>query len=69
LNVPGSPSAALQTTYLVGQGWDRIACHFVAVGKPAPPRPRKPERRISAITASGPDERADDSADPPPRAR
>src|SRR5580698_232150 len=43
LNVPGSLSSALQTTYFsVPAAW-RTNCHFDSVGKPAPPSPRSPE--------------------------
>ena len=41
--VPGSPSSALTTTYL-GFGLScGMNCHFMPVGKPAPPRPRRLE--------------------------
>ena len=50
LNVPGSPSSALQTTYLAPPGLTLAAAarfHLVPVGKPAPPRPR----RLHALTS------------------
>src|ERR671919_258119 len=47
LNVAGSPSAALHTTYL-GPVPVCSAVHFRAVGNPAPPRPRSPDRATSS---------------------
>ena len=43
MNAPGSPSSALQTTYLTGARrlLARLSAHFWPVGKPAPPRPRQ----------------------------
>ena len=53
LQVPGSDSSALTTRYL-GRG---LSCgmndHFMPVGKPAPPRPRRPESFTSWIRSSG----------------
>ena len=53
LQVPGSDSSALTTRYL-GLG---LSCgmkpHFMPVGKPAPPRPRRPESLTAVITSSG----------------
>ncbi len=53
LQVPGSDSSALTTRYL-GFG---LSCgmndHFMPVGKPAPPRPRRPESLTAAMIASG----------------
>src|SRR5690349_12898442 len=52
LQVPGSDSSALTTRYF-GFG---LSCgmndHFMPVGKPAPPRPRRPESFTAAITSS-----------------
>ena len=44
MNAPGSPSSALQTTYLRSPSALRHASHLRPAGKPAPPRPRSPER-------------------------
>ena len=54
MKAPGSPSSALQTTYLSSPSALRHASHLRPVGKPAPPRPRRPERLTSSRTASGP---------------
>ena len=51
LNVPGSPSSVLQTTYFAPGKERGIKLHFNPVGKPAPPRPRKPEVFTSSITS------------------
>src|SRR4030042_3334598 len=53
LNVPGSPSSALQTMYLKSLLTFRQASHFLPVGKPAPPRPRSLDFLTSSITCSG----------------
>ena len=53
MNAPGSPSSALQMTYL-GQRWVcRASFHLVPVENPPPPRPRSPDRIISSMTCSG----------------
>ncbi len=53
LQVPGSDSSALTTRYF-GLG---LSCgmkpHFMPVGKPAPPRPRRPESLTAAMMSSG----------------
>ena len=66
LKLAGSPSAALHTTYRWVPGDDRTPDHFLAVGKPAPPRPRSPAVPSSSIVSSGPSRRAISSACPPP---
>ena len=58
LQVPGSDSSALTTRYL---GFPppgvSASCgmkdHFMPVGKPAPPRPRRPESFTAVTIASG----------------
>ncbi len=54
MNAPGSPSSALQITYFLSPLALRAKPHFTPVGKPAPPRPRRPDCFISSMTASGP---------------
>ncbi len=53
MNAPGSPSSPLQITYLTSPGELRAKRHFWPVGKPAPPRPRRPEARTSSTISSG----------------
>jgi hypothetical protein len=52
INAPGSPSSALQQTYFTGAG-PMANCHFIPVGKPAPPRPRSPEALMMSTTSWG----------------
>ena len=53
LQVPGSDSSALTTRYF-GLG---LSCgmkpHFMPVGKPAPPRPRRLEAFTASTTSAG----------------
>ena len=53
MKAPGSPSSPLQMMYLTSPGDERANFHLVPVGKPAPPRPRRPEARISSTISSG----------------
>ena len=53
MNAPGSPSSALQMRYFSSPFALRAAFHLNQVGKPAPPRPARPDTLISSITASG----------------
>ena len=41
--VPLSPSSALQTMYFCGAAVSETVFHLMPVGKPAPPRPRRPD--------------------------
>jgi hypothetical protein len=52
-NVPESPSSALQTMYFCGPSASSTVFHLMPVGKPAPPRPRKPDSVTWATMASG----------------
>ena len=53
MNAPGSPSSPLQITYLTSPGCRRTARHFCPLGNPAPPRPRKPDFSMAAMSCSG----------------
>ena len=53
IKAPGSPSSALQIRYFSSPSAMRAAFHLNQVGKPAPPRPPRPEVFTSAITSSG----------------
>ena len=51
MKAPGSPSSALQTMYFCAPAALRAICHFLPVGKPPPPLPRRPLARISSTTS------------------
>ena len=53
MNAPGSPSSALQSTYLTSPLLPAANFHFRPVGKPPPPRPRSPEVSTSSTIRSG----------------
>ena len=53
LKVPGSLSSALQQMYFGLGDFLSTNCHFMPVGNPAPPRPRRPDCFTASITASG----------------
>ena len=53
MNAPGSPSSALQMTYFLALWRTRATSHLRPVGKPPPPRPRRPDLLISTQIASG----------------
>ena len=52
MKAPGSPSSALHTTYF-GPGRPWASAHLTAVGKPAPPRPRRLEASMVSMTSCG----------------
>ena len=53
MNAPGSPSSPLQMMYLVSPGDAAANFHFMPVGNPAPPRPRRPDSRTVSTIVSG----------------
>ena len=53
MNAPGSPSSALQTTYLSGASAAATIPHLTPVGNPPPPRPRSPLALIVSTTSPG----------------
>ncbi len=53
IKAPGSPSSALQMIYFSSPLASLVSSHFRPVGKPAPPRPRRPDVLITEITFSG----------------
>ena len=69
LNVPGSDSSALTTRYVGLPVPFARKLALRPVGKKAPPRPRRPESRISWTTAAGSICRAFSSASKPPASR
>jgi hypothetical protein len=71
LNDPGSPSEALTTTdgRSPGASLSATAAHLLAVGNPAPPRPRSPDASISPMVPAGPSFRAASRPRPPPAER
>jgi hypothetical protein len=70
LNVPGSPTAALTTAGVAPAPVAASATvrHLIAVGNPAPPRPRRPLASSSSIVPSAPNAFAAASPRPPPAA-
>ena len=52
INAPGSPSSPLQMMYFTSDCTLRVRSHFSPVGKPAPPRPRRPLASISLQISS-----------------
>ena len=53
MKAPGSPSSALQSTYLTSPGVFCANSHFRPAGNPAPPRPRRPEILTSSTICWG----------------
>ena len=53
MNVPGSLSSALQAMYFGFGDFLSTNCHFIPVGNPAPPRPRRPDALTMSTTCVG----------------
>ncbi len=53
MNAPGSPSSALHSTYFTSPLELAQNSHFTPVGKPPPPRPRRPEVITSSTISRG----------------
>jgi len=51
MNAPGSPSSALTITYFCSPGAFLARSHLMPVGKPAPPRPLRPDALSSSMTS------------------
>ena len=70
IKAPGSPSSPLQTIYLTGSAASATMRHFLPVGNPPPPRPRKPlSSTVSMICCEERFFRHSSSAANPPRAQ
>ena len=52
-NVPESPSSALQQMNFTDDRASATVFHLMPVGKPAPPRPRRPESLTIVVISAG----------------